>query len=55
MQESPGLNPDWFGGIRLFSGKKLNSSLKISPSKIFPNTGVMKTDGSFQDLSHFCG
>ena len=54
MQESPGLNPDWFGEIRLFSGKKLISSLKISLSRIFPNIGVMKADGSFQDLSPFC-
>ena len=53
MQESPGLNPDWFGDIRLFSGKKLVSSLKISLSRIFPNIGVMKADGSFQDLSPF--
>ena len=53
MQESPGLKPDWFGEIRLkpdwfgeirlFSSKKLNSSSKISLSKIFPHIGSNET------------
>ena len=39
MQESLGLKPDWFGEIRLFSSKKLNTSLKIVLSKNFPYIG----------------
>ena len=43
MQESPDLNPDWIGEIRLFSTKKLNSSLKMSLSKIFRHIGSNET------------
>ena len=45
MQESPGLNPDWFGEIRLFSSKKFDSSFKIRLSKIFPHIGSNETGG----------
>ena len=43
MQEPPDLKSDWLSKIRLFSSKKLNSSLKISLSKIFPHIGSNET------------
>ena len=43
MQESLGLKPDWFGEIRLFSSKKLSTSLKIVLSKNSPYIGNNKT------------
>lgn len=52
MQESAGLNPDSFGKIRLFLIKKLNSSLKISLSKIFPHIGNNETGGNFLGFSY---
>ena len=39
MQESPGLNPGWFGKTRLFSSKAQNILLKINLSKTFPQIG----------------
>ena len=43
MQESLGLKPDWFGEIRLFSSKKLSTSLKIVLSKNSAYIGKNKT------------
>ena len=42
VQESPGLNPDWFSERR-FSSKTLNISLKINLSKISPQIGSNET------------
>ena len=50
MQEYPGLIPNWFDEIRFLWSKKLNSSLKISLSKILPLIGVMKLDGSLKSI-----
>ena len=44
MQESPGLNTDWFGQTRLFSNKNLNSSLKTNLSKMLPQIGGNETE-----------
>ena len=47
IHESPGLNPDWFGEIRLLEVKDLNISLKISLSKILPQIGRRETGREF--------
>ena len=43
MQESSGLNADWFGETRLCSSKNISIPLKISLSKIFPQIGSNET------------
>ena len=43
IQESPGLKPDCFGEIKLFSLKNLNISLNIGFSKILPQIGNNET------------
>ena len=43
IQESPGLKPDWFEEIKLFSIRNLNISLNISLSNIFPQIGSNET------------
>ena len=40
---SPGLKPDWFEEIKLFSIRNPNISLNISLSNIFPQTGNNET------------
>ena len=52
MEESPGLNTDWFSEIRFFSSKKLNISLKINLSKISPQIGSNETGGSFLGFAY---
>ena len=43
MQESPGLNPDWFWDFKRLSMKKENISLYNNFSKIFPHIGRGET------------
>ena len=43
IQESPGLKPDWFEEMKLFSIRNLDISLNISLSSIFPQIGSNET------------
>ena len=53
-QESPGLNPDWFGEIKLFLVKKVNISLQMRRSKILLQIGSKeKLAYSFLDSVYF--
>ena len=52
---SPGLKPDWFSDIKLFSVKKLNILWYNSLSNVLPETSIKETERYFFSarLLHF--
>ena len=50
MQESLGLNSDWFDETRLLSSKKLHISLKLVFQRFFHKLGTNEMGGSFSGL-----